>query len=248
MGKKETTDSVDATKSTTKEKKPCRQKKAAKNAKSASKTAKKGVKTEKKGQKSEIPKNAKKSEISHPSGEKPRRTTVAGKTVEKVKQYDPNAPQDIGNEVLFNQYAAKGQNFDKEKFEEMCEHQHTQRYICAKFNMTSKTLHKYIMKNYGYSWSHVYAVLRSKGIGAVKEALYKKAVGGDTVAMKLYLERYGHVDLEADPMLRLRNAPATVSLSAAAQGQDGKTSPEFNISIGVMKPDDANIYDVDPES
>ena len=233
MPESDTTKNVNTTKSTTKQIKPRSVKKAPKTAKKTSKTQKKGLK----------------SEISGVTGEKERKTTTAGKMALKQEEYDPNAPQDLGNDVKFKQYGAKGQNFNKEEFEQYCAEQQTQRYICAKFNMTSKTLHKYIMKTYGYGWSHVHSVLRSRGMGAVKFALYKKAVGGDMAAIKLYTERYGHTDNEADPNLRrLGNLPASGLQVGGTIGQDASGKPEFNISIGVMPADDSNIYDVEPDA
>ncbi len=233
MPESDTPKNVNTTKSTTKQTKPRSVKKAPKTAKKTSKTAKK----------------TSKSDILASTGEKERKSPpAASKVVDKRKLYDPNQPQDLGNDVMFRHYGSKAQNFDKEKFEQYCAEQQTQRYICAKFNMTSSTLHKYIMKTYGYGWCHVHSVLRSRGMGAVKEALYNKAVGGDMVAIKLYTERFGHTDNEADPALRrLGNIPASGVQVGGTIGQDASGKPEFNISIGVMPADDSNIYDVEPD-
>lgn len=77
---------------------------------------------------------------------------------------------------------------DKEKFEEMCEFQCTQKEICLSLGVTDKTLNAWCKRTYKKSFSEVFAEKRQKGFQSLRSAQYALALAGNTT-MLIWLGR-----------------------------------------------------------
>lgn len=176
----------------------------------------------------------------------------AAKASELRAFVDPTAiaDHDFNNQVYLelNKYEkGKQARFSKEEFRKLCKNQASQRSVCRHFGVSTKTLHRMLMKHYGFGWSHVSELLRTEGIDEIRAVLLEKARGGDMAAIKLVLERYGHADGGADPLIRLAKHSATVQLSTDGQHKQGDAPPAFSINIGVTEADGQNVIDGEAE-
>lgn len=81
---------------------------------------------------------------------------------------------------------------DRAQFENLCALQCTKIEICSWFDVTDKTLDKWCKREYGATFSEVYAVKRGKGVISVRRALYQNAVQkGNVKAQIFWLKNHG---------------------------------------------------------
>lgn len=81
---------------------------------------------------------------------------------------------------------------DRTQFENLCAIQCTKLEICGWFDVTDKTLDRWCKREYGATFSEVYAVKRGKGVISVRRALYQNATQkGNVKAQIFWLKNHG---------------------------------------------------------
>lgn len=81
---------------------------------------------------------------------------------------------------------------DRTQFENLCAIQCTKMEICSWFDVTDKTLDRWCKREYGATFSEVYAVKRGKGVISVRRALYQNATQkGNVKAQIFWLKNHG---------------------------------------------------------
>ena len=100
---------------------------------------------------------------------------------------------------------------DKERFEDLCKVQCTQKQICSVLNIDHKTLNKWCKKEYGSTFEDVFDVLREGGLGSLRMTQFRMSETNPTMAIWLG-KQYLH---QADDPSRLAKGEAVESKLAA---------------------------------
>ena len=81
---------------------------------------------------------------------------------------------------------------DRTQFENLCAINCTKLEICGWFDVTDKTLDRWCKREYGATFSEVYAVKRGKGVISVRRALFQAATQkGNVKAQIFWLKNHG---------------------------------------------------------